>query len=301
LLKGLKVRPELFLSAAMFAVAAVQLFTTISNNKGTTQQTDQIIGAANVSAYAATQNLQASRNFADSARSINQGVSNAVDKLNLQAVGTEDLVEQAAVQASAAIKAARAAERAATTARDAMYLNERAWAEMDVSIAGPLIIRTKTGAYLPIKMQITNVGHSPAQYVKKWAMLIVNYSPSTEEIPKFCPITQPARANETDGIMLFPGRSDNGEPIPGTSPLAARASPGEINRKSGGVNLTLIACIDYTLPFDSVKHHQTAQTFQVSWLNDNQRWSTTFPHDQLVNVTNQDKVRIIPDLGSIAN
>lgn len=89
LLKLLRLAPdrwiELILSTVIGLVAAVQLYTTVSNNRGTTQQTDQLITAAKYSAYAANQNALASRNFAGSAEGINHEMRDAVGKLGLQA------------------------------------------------------------------------------------------------------------------------------------------------------------------------------------------------------------------------
>jgi hypothetical protein len=82
---------------------AVVIFAALQyrSSKSTSEQTNQLIGAAKVSAYAAQQNALAAGNFANSARSINQGIGEAVDKLNLQAANTQNLVEQAVAQAKA--------------------------------------------------------------------------------------------------------------------------------------------------------------------------------------------------------
>ena len=80
---------ELFLTFAITFFAAVQWITSCTSNESNGRQTDQLIAAAKVSAYAAQQNQQASRNFADSARGINEGVDDAVRRLEKQATAVE--------------------------------------------------------------------------------------------------------------------------------------------------------------------------------------------------------------------
>jgi hypothetical protein len=78
---------ELGIALAVVIFAALQY----RSSQSITGQTDQLIAAAKVSAYAATQNVQASTNFAESARSINSGIGDAVDRLNRQATQTTNL------------------------------------------------------------------------------------------------------------------------------------------------------------------------------------------------------------------
>lgn len=67
----------------------VQLVTTISNNRGATRQTEQIIEAAKISAHSAAHNAAAAQSFSESASSINKNITDAVSKLNTQATQTE--------------------------------------------------------------------------------------------------------------------------------------------------------------------------------------------------------------------
>jgi hypothetical protein len=92
---------ELVFAFAVVFFAGAQWITSCQNNASTTQQTDQLIAAAKISAYAAQQNTLAAQNFADSARKINGGISDAVDKLNLQASALVDSDEQASRLATA--------------------------------------------------------------------------------------------------------------------------------------------------------------------------------------------------------
>ena len=80
---------ELGIGIVVLIFTGSQLYITVENNKGSTEQTNQLIAAAKFSGYAADQNVQASRNFAESARGINQGVNDAVGRLQAQANATE--------------------------------------------------------------------------------------------------------------------------------------------------------------------------------------------------------------------
>jgi hypothetical protein len=51
-----------------------------------------------------------------------------------------------------------------------MYLDQRAWVALSVSVTGPLDIR-RDAAFLPLDMEVVNLGHSPARYVKTWGKL----------------------------------------------------------------------------------------------------------------------------------
>jgi hypothetical protein len=70
-------------------------------NQASSQQTEQLIAAAKISALAANKNALAAASFADSARKINSGVNDAVNKLNLQAVSLNESAEQTGRLASA--------------------------------------------------------------------------------------------------------------------------------------------------------------------------------------------------------
>lgn len=282
---------ELLLTCAIVYFAYSQVRVAESSSEGSTKQVGQLI-------IAADRINDAADSFSASSAAISRGIGDAVGKLNTQADSTKSLVRETELGAKAATSAAGAAQESADIARDSMYLSERAWVGMDVRLIGPLSIRNKAGAYVQVQLPIVNVGRTPAQYVKRWAMLLVDATPSTEKIFSYCPITQPAFANQTQGVILFPGQNDKDAPIEGTPPDNARAAPSEIYSKPGPVRLSLVTCIDYTLSFDSTKHHQTAQSFQLSWYN-GRRWLTSFPHDNPDNIF--DQVRIIPDLGSIAN
>jgi hypothetical protein len=102
---------ELILATSIFFLAIIQWNTVRSNNKSTAEQTSQLIAAAQISAYAAKDNVEASRNFADSAKSINQGISDAVGKLSLQAQRIEDSRQSSIVNSQKSLDATIAISR----------------------------------------------------------------------------------------------------------------------------------------------------------------------------------------------
>lgn len=102
-----------------------------SNNESTSEQTNQLIAAARINAYAAQQNALAAGNFANSAQHINQGISEAVGKLNLQAAETKGLVEQAVFQTTAAANAAQATKQSSDTTKKLL--------DVEITLDRPLI------------------------------------------------------------------------------------------------------------------------------------------------------------------
>jgi hypothetical protein len=102
---------ELALTLAISFFAAVQLMVTCSNNSSTSDQAEKMIlitqrneRAANKIADASRRNAVAAESFSTSAEHINQGVGDAVGKLNLQAGELAKNATQASRLASAAIQ-----------------------------------------------------------------------------------------------------------------------------------------------------------------------------------------------------
>jgi len=85
---------ELLLAAAIAAFACIQLAITILNNRSTSQQTSQLLVAAD-------RVDDAAESFSRSASGINGGVSDAVNNLNLQAGALDKSVAQATRLAAA--------------------------------------------------------------------------------------------------------------------------------------------------------------------------------------------------------
>ncbi|WP_353072605.1 hypothetical protein [Tunturiibacter gelidiferens] len=108
---------ELILAAAITFFAAGQWFTSCENNAATTAQTSQLISAAQINAYASTQNMQASRDFAKSAQSINIGIEKAVGNLKRQAIDAEEARESSE----------NASNRALNASIESSRIDQRAW------------------------------------------------------------------------------------------------------------------------------------------------------------------------------
>ncbi len=151
---------ELILAFAIAICASLQLVTTLSNNSNTTEQTNQLIAAAKINAYAAQQSALAAGNFANSAQHINQGISDAVDKLNLQAANTQDLVQQAIVQSAATNNLATSAAGSAETASKQLTItqtSQRPW----VGIDDPSDMEPN-GRGIKFALRLINYGQLPA-------------------------------------------------------------------------------------------------------------------------------------------
>ena len=89
--------------------------TSCQNNASTSKQTDQLITAAKINASSTEQiaaaserNATAAENFSGSASHINQGVGDAVKKLNLQAHASKTIAEQARKSLLASFRSDRA-------------------------------------------------------------------------------------------------------------------------------------------------------------------------------------------------
>jgi hypothetical protein len=141
---------ELGIAIFVMILILIQVWMAHSNNKSTTQQTQQLITAAGISAQAARDNVIASRNFAESARGINQGIGDAVDKLRAQAEATQE--------------AANAADSAAGTAQESLHISQRAYL-----ITGEVTFDPETGF---AKMLYVNGGHIPARDIEVTAHVL---------------------------------------------------------------------------------------------------------------------------------
>ncbi|MGB6690842.1 MAG: hypothetical protein WBE76_23660 [Terracidiphilus sp.] len=101
---------ELVLALVIAVFAYMQWHTARSNSDSTAQQTEQLITAAKISAVAAQQNAAAASSFSDSARKIDQGIGNAVDRLNLQAQATSDVANATQAQAASTASLVKAGQ-----------------------------------------------------------------------------------------------------------------------------------------------------------------------------------------------
>ncbi|HEV2709820.1 MAG TPA: hypothetical protein VGU67_06400 [Edaphobacter sp.] len=131
------------------------------------KQTTQIIEAANKSKDAAEKSAQAARDFADTAADINDGIHDAVTKLNIQASSTHDLALQAKRSADAALKQTKLTDKLAeNTSRTADYQlstlvaaahSGRAW----LGITEGRLIQFEAGKPWKINVRVGNSGRTP--------------------------------------------------------------------------------------------------------------------------------------------
>ena len=142
---------ELILSAAIAASAIIQLYTTISNNHSTADQTDKLITASRISASAALQNVSAAQSFAASAQSINQEMKRTVQQLGIQAQELE------ASRQSSEINSAKSLD----TTIENFHQDQRAW--IGTASVEPGNFSPTTG--FPLAITFANSGKTPAKNV----------------------------------------------------------------------------------------------------------------------------------------
>ncbi len=158
-----KIELGLALAIAIFAFA--QVWVAWDTAKGNTAQTEQLISAAKISSYAAQQNVRAASDFAGSAKSINQGIGHAVDRLNLQAEATAELARTAISQSNAAGILASAASKSAATAEQALA-REIALDTPVISIQRIRIAEYPTNPNFYITFDVQNSGRTIATHAR---------------------------------------------------------------------------------------------------------------------------------------
>ena len=177
---------ELALALVITIFAVVQWFTVKSNNDSATQQTDQLITAAKISALAAKENAGAAQQIADASRrnaiaaqsfsgsaaGINGGISDAVEKLQTQA----DRIEAARVTS----------EKSSRDALKATIENSRSDLRAYVTTTlyrGPLSEECVFAQRLCADVQYINVGRTPAVNLEVKAVLVPYQGPG-EQVPE---------------------------------------------------------------------------------------------------------------------
>ncbi len=148
--------------AGIVALATIaQLIITILNNKGTSDQTDKLIRAAQMSAHSADHNATSAFSFAQSADGINNGIADAVKKLDAQAKALD----------ASRTASERESRRALRTSIDIARQDQRAW-------VGPNAISVVLGLgqKLVFKTRIGNSGKSIARHVGLQANYDIEYT-----------------------------------------------------------------------------------------------------------------------------
>jgi hypothetical protein len=169
-------RIEFIFALAIVYFSWAQWHTARMNNDATAQQTDQLIAAAKYGAYASERNALAAQSFAESARKINGGINNAVDRLNSQAQATSDVAHAGATQANAALATANntsqqivEAQQANTIAQQALDDQTRPW----VGIVGDIepipdtqnVDKNRATQSIDVRFKMENYGGSVATQV----------------------------------------------------------------------------------------------------------------------------------------
>ncbi|MGO9937923.1 MAG: hypothetical protein ACLPH3_09660 [Terracidiphilus sp.] len=181
---------ELFFALVIAVFAIIQWVTVSSNNASTTEQTNQLIAAAKISAQAAKDNVLAAQSFAATAGKINQGMNNAVDRLNAQAASTSDVADAAAAQAnSAAAQAnasktiAEATQQSAATAQESLYWEQRPWIGVQNIPVSPSTIRQGENPLQGFQTVVRNFGRTPALRWRKECAEFMDTQFPQEKIP----------------------------------------------------------------------------------------------------------------------
>ncbi len=218
-------RIEFFFALVIVYFSWAQWHTAKMNNDATAQQTDQLIAAAKYGAYASERNALAAQSFADSARKINGGIDNAVDRLNSQAEATSDVAQAGAAQAKAALATANntsqqivVAQQANIIAKQALDDQTRPWVGIvgdiepipDTQImGGPPSSRPGTVNSIDVRFKMENFGGSVAIQVAPALALYSAGKPNAFQFntTKVCEISD-RRSTESNwfrGLMsIFP-------------------------------------------------------------------------------------------------
>jgi hypothetical protein len=155
---------ELCLTAAITFFALVQWVTSCSNNSSTSRQTDQLIQASRYSAYAADRNALAAQSFAVSADKINNGVRDAVGRLNTQAIEMSNLVDAAQQQAIEARNYIAVAQKIADEDRRPWVSISNVACANCVGTSEETVTNTTKDSFLMGKLSLilVNTGKTPA-------------------------------------------------------------------------------------------------------------------------------------------
>ncbi len=156
---------------------------------------------------------------------------------------------------------AQAAQQSAKVAQDTLIASNRPWLDIQLKIIGPLTF-DDLGAHLPLQIEATNIGHSPAVRVadEQEFIQIIIFNPNPwQEIKKLCQQAGGESALASNrGLTqtIFPGKSQQ-------QALTLTLSPAELNRELtfNGVSKKMhlfpavVWCVAYTSDFSEVEHH----------------------------------------------
>jgi hypothetical protein len=157
------------------AAAVVQIHLLDRSSEESSLQTDQLIIAAKINALATKDNAAAAQSFAASAQKINEGIGDAVIKLQAQADAMETARRSTDTGAQNALQAAI----------DNFHQEQRAWVGIDII---PAPIDPKAGGIInqaSVTVVAHNSGRTPALGVNiSWEMAEDSYG-FTDEVPDY--------------------------------------------------------------------------------------------------------------------
>jgi hypothetical protein len=165
---------------------------------------------------------------------------------------------------NAAQTSADAAKETADFTRKSVISSQRAWLTAEISLVKgqEQIVFSQDGAVLPIRIDIKNIGNSPAIKVSWPAWLIFagsGLNPLQEQSLRCNKIRQQPFGI---GPTIFP---QDRYPDPDIQwSCGVGASWEEINKTMPRIMVSLVGCVDYAFPTDPDVHHQTGFVYHVS-------------------------------------
>jgi hypothetical protein len=150
-----------------------------------------------------------------------------------------------------------------------MVVEHRAWVSSKIEVTGPMNFNGGA-AFLPLGIEMINVGHSPAESVKTTQKLVVSIGgplPKAEVMASCKELKQSSQPSDANGWILFPNQKAISK-VQGAGLPQKDVQAGTVNNfYPGKVNFALVTCVDYTMRFDKSRHHQTIQTYAVLFPN----------------------------------
>ena len=144
---------------------------------------------------------------------------------------------------------------------------QRAWVSSKIEVTSPMNF-TGGAAFLPLSIEMTNMGHSPAESVFPLERLVVSMGGPLpkSQIRNICgELKQPRQPQDANGWTLFPGQTAIST-VQGAGVGREVVGGGIANPFfPGKLGFALVTCVDYTMTFDGRKHHQTIQTYSISF------------------------------------
>jgi hypothetical protein len=266
----------LILLATFVNASATVIYVIYVRRSGKTasQQTGQLIAAANVQASAATRNAESAASMAASASQQAEYAKSIADQTLAQATATNKLAGQAA-------RSADAVKTGTEIARNQLELSERPWIRISFTVGAQGFSFQNGSAGLPLQAHIQNTGHSVATGVIVPVKMFLAYDengifiePLKRQKDLCDPVAEMPTGDRQLGDMaltIFPGDTDvsmsygvgvGKDEIDSAKTLIPQGS--ESPKVGGGKRILpiVVGCVDYQYA-TSTHHHQTRFIYQV--------------------------------------